>query len=98
MSCDCYQVTRIAKTRKPHRCEFCGETIPVGSSAHIESGKGEGGDGFWRTYCCERCWPLTDEFWDFVDGACAMSLSGYFADFLAWKHPEIYREVFGDDD
>lgn len=96
MSCDCYQVKRITKTRKPHRCEYCGETIPKSSSAHSESGIFEG-EAF-RRYCCDRCWPFIYEFWDYVDGECAAPISEYFAEFLMYENPEAYREIFGEDD
>lgn len=98
MSCECYQLKSIAKTRKEHRCEFCGEIIPVGSPAHMESGKIDNWDGFFRRYCCDRCWPLTDEFWEYVDGECGDPISESFACFLMSENPEMYREIFGDDD
>jgi hypothetical protein len=45
---------RIKKTRKKHRCECCGQIIPVGNSCEYSAGKFDG--DFFFQYVCERCW------------------------------------------
>lgn len=51
---------KVVKTRKLHTCEYCGNKIPVGSSALLERGIGE--DGPFSIYACESCQPLMGEF------------------------------------
>jgi len=52
-----FWISKIVKhTKKPHRCEFCGVKIPVGSSCHNEVGTYCG--DFNNYYLCERCRTL----------------------------------------
>lgn len=62
--------TRIKKTRKLRRCEWCGEIISVGSSCYKVAAIHE--DGFGAGHYHEEChdgWKRTDwrkyEFFDF---------------------------------
>lgn len=41
------------KTRKEHKCKFCGETIEKGSEAHFTSGIYD--NEFVNYYKCKRC-------------------------------------------
>ena len=57
--------SKVVKTRKLHTCEYCGNKIPVGSSALRESGIDE--EGPFSTYACESCQPLMDEFQKWIN-------------------------------
>jgi hypothetical protein len=48
----------IKKTRKQHKCEFCGRIILIGSSCSSESGTYEG--NFQHYYLCNRCVKFID--------------------------------------
>lgn len=65
------------KTKKPHHCEYCGRSIPIGTVAQRTTGKFEGDWMNW--YACLFCVenvepqyaepgePITgDEFWDWA--------------------------------
>lgn len=62
---ECYDCKHV-KTRKPHVCFLCGRVIEAGKEALYESGKYDG--DFFSRYTCKDCEPLTDRFWEFVDG------------------------------
>lgn len=57
---------KIKKTRKPHRCEYCGAEIPVGSSCDNEVGTFEG--DFNNYYLCNRCLVFMDLYRDASNG------------------------------
>lgn len=54
----------VKKTRKPHHCRYCGETIPTGSSCYRASGFTL--DGAWVIHMHHECEPMTRE-WDSAD-------------------------------
>lgn len=56
---------KVVKTRKLHTCEYCGNKIPVGSSALRESGIDE--EGPFSIYACESCQLLMGEFQKWVN-------------------------------
>lgn len=62
---ECYDCKHV-KTRKPHVCFLCGRVIEAGKEALYESGKYDG--DFFRRYTCKDCEPLTNQFWESVDG------------------------------
>ena len=53
---------KIKKTRKDHRCEYCGAKIPAGSSCENNVGTYEG--DFNHYYLCERCLVFMDMYRD----------------------------------
>ncbi len=55
----------IKKTRKEHRCEYCGAKIPAGSSCRNEVGTYEG--DFNHYYLCHRCVLFMNRFVDKSD-------------------------------
>lgn len=57
-----WESKKIKKTRKQHRCEYCGADIPIGSSCRNEVGTYEG--DFNNYYLCERCVVFLDLFKD----------------------------------
>lgn len=62
---ECYDCKHV-KTRKPHVCFLCGRVIEAGKEALYESGKYD--SDFFRRYTCKDCEPLTNQFWESVDG------------------------------
>lgn len=50
--------TGKVKTRKEHKCEFCGDDIPKGNSAYFVSGIYSG--EFINYYWCLRCKDFID--------------------------------------
>lgn len=75
----------IRKSRKPHICSECGETIPTGSSYHVASGLSEG--DFWSFKTCLVCNEIREAFscdgvtyggvfWEYFDeGDCWQALN-----------------------
>lgn len=57
---DYIRTTEVKRTRKPHRCFGCLETIPVGSSARYTTGQWEGQWGYY--YLCQACCAYVDEY------------------------------------
>ena len=57
-----WESKKIKKTRKLHRCEYCGAWIPIGSSCNNEVGTYEG--DFNNYYLCERCMTFMDIYVD----------------------------------
>ena len=66
----------IKKTKKKHRCEYCGATIKTGSPCYNEVGTYE--NEFNSYYMCERCRAVRSElrsdeelgwFWDDLLGS-----------------------------
>lgn len=53
---------KIKKTRKIHRCEYCGAIVPIGSSCNNETGTYEG--DFNNYYLCNRCVTFMDIYRD----------------------------------
>ena len=60
-----WESKKIKKTRKPHRCEYCGAKIPIGSSCRNEVGIWDG--DFNHYYRCLRCVLFMDMFRDRQD-------------------------------
>ncbi len=60
--------SRIVKTRKPHRCEWDGEVIEVGASAHYYSGIFEG--DFQSYWMHPECWDAFLEYGSDYGGSC----------------------------
>lgn len=61
----------IARTRKPHRCCWCNEAIPQGSSAvyTVVSGNGDFSAGHWHDECHSAYNRMgNEEFDDVQDG------------------------------
>ena len=48
--------TRVVKTRKPHKCDGCKQTIPARSTAICNSGLFD--HSWFRYYVCDRCTRL----------------------------------------
>lgn len=48
-----WESRKIKSTRKKHRCEYCRETIPVGSGCSYEAGVWD--SEFNHYYLCDRC-------------------------------------------
>jgi hypothetical protein len=48
-----WNTIEIKKTRKPHKCAYCGRIIPYGSSCESNSGTYEG--DFCYYHICNRC-------------------------------------------
>ena len=71
---------QIKKSRKDHKCEFCGRKIPKGSSCKYEAGVYEG--DFQSYYLCNRCVEAFSE-WD-IDLSDGFSC-GEFYDY-AYEH------------
>jgi hypothetical protein len=46
---------RIKKSKKPHKCNACGEPIPTGSACYTEVIMTTDDDKPFRTYSCEVC-------------------------------------------
>lgn len=84
MACDVYGEVDIKATRKPHRCAYCNELIPAGSSATKEHGIFER-EPFTR-YCCNGCKPHVDDFWRWADYEC-----GNLAEAFGWFMVESGR-------
>ena len=61
MSWDFCDVKIIKKTRKPHKCVFCGRIIPVGSQ-NIEHWHGLHDEGFQCSYACHWCEKHEERF------------------------------------
>lgn len=55
----------VRKARKPHRCDYCGETIEKGERYQIATLKFDGELYNWRNH--ERCGRIAAEIWDFID-------------------------------
>lgn len=59
------QSTDVRQTRRPHRCEWCGEMIEAGSRAHHRVYRF---DGFCSEYmhpeCAEAMRELPSEYWE----------------------------------
>lgn len=49
-----WRSTRVKKTRKVHRCEFCGGKIDIGESCEYSCGISDGYD-FTSMYLCDMC-------------------------------------------
>ena len=77
---DCHCIDEVRRTRKEHRCAYCGKAIATGSHAYVEHGVFENAP--YRRYCCDRCQPLTDGFWDYVGGECESPISECFEFYL----------------
>jgi hypothetical protein len=84
----------VKKTRKPHRCEFCGRIIPAGT-LNILNWAGLYDGDFQNSYACHWCEEhqsqLVDDwdneildFWDCLKGD------------IFWKELEPYRPVYGE--
>jgi len=57
--------TPVARTRKPHRCSWCDESIPAGSAAVSGSGQWEG--DFWHGYEHPECYRAAQYEWFYLD-------------------------------
>jgi len=57
-----WESKKIKKTRKLHRCAYCGGIIPIGSSCNNEVGTYEG--DFDNYYLDERCLVFMDLYTD----------------------------------
>jgi len=71
-----WESKKIKKTRKLHRCEYCGALIPIGSTCNNEVGTYEG--DFYNYHLCERCVSFMDIYRDKTE-----SELGDFSDELA---------------
>ena len=89
------EVKHVKKTRKSHKCEFCGRTIPAGSpNIYNWAGLYEG--DFQNSYACHWCEDheshLVDwdneilDFWDCLK------------EDIFWKELEPYGSVYGKAD
>ena len=85
MSCFFNPGKRI-KTRKEHVCEYCGKTIPKGTSGVLYESGAFDGELFAR-YACSACQPYVGDFWEHVCGECEC-ITRDFAEFMADKHPD----------
>ncbi|AHF89534.1 hypothetical protein OPIT5_03960 [Opitutaceae bacterium TAV5] len=52
--------TPIAKTRRVHRCRWCGKRIEIGSAAVSVAGKWEG--DFFHDYQHPECWRAENQY------------------------------------
>lgn len=91
--CDCempkvYDET-LRTARKPHECEECGETIPVGSQYFVLKGLWEE----WNTYkTCLTCKAIADRFVDYT-GECYP-----IGELIQELHNSDFIENRGEDD
>jgi len=60
-----WESKKVKKTRKLHRCEYCGAMIPIGSSCNNETGTYDG--DFNNYYLCNRCLTFMDLYRDKSD-------------------------------
>ena len=90
---DFFNQDKHVKTRKEHRCEYCGKMIPKGTPGVLyESGSFDG--YMFARYACSECQPYINDFWDYMGGESA-DIQFDWEDFLADCHPELKE---GNDD
>lgn len=82
---DLFNERTVKATRKPHRCEYCGKDIPVGSSALCEWGIFDG--VAFRRYACSNCIPLLNDFWFYNEYEVEYDIRDAFKSFL-----EVYED------
>ncbi len=68
------------RTRKEHRCAYCGSTIAKGSVVLCEHGVYDHQP--YRRYACGKCEPHVDAFWKWCRYECEDPLDESFAYFL----------------
>ena len=83
----------IKKTRKPHKCVFCGRTIPAGSpNIYNWAGLYEG--DFQNSYACNWCEDHESRLVDTWDNE-ILDFWDCLKEDIFWKELEPYRDKYG---
>ena len=83
----------IKKTRKPHKCVFCGRVIPVGSPNIFYWG-GLSEEGFQNSYSCHWCEDHQNHFIDTWNNR-ILDFWDCLKEDIFWKEIEPYRDKYG---
>ena len=78
------------KTKKPHRCAYCGDEIAAGTENVLYEWGIFDGYGFTR-YTCDACEPYIKRFWRYHDYECGIDLVEAFGYFMEQVADEPYR-------
>ena len=87
------EVKHIKKTRKSHKCEFCGRTIPAGSpNIYNWAGLYEG--DFQNSYACNWCEDHKSRLVDTWDNE-ILDFWDCLKEDIFWEELEPYRDKYG---